>query len=71
MRMINVVSKSGWLFATHLPPPVIGVPSTKPFYGKKSNQVIPIPLLVTPNHFNLCLNFGDTTMMSILSWIYT
>ncbi len=70
MKMICVVSKSDWLLTTHLTPLVIDVPSTKPFCGKKSNQVIPIPLLVTPNHFSFCLNFGDTASMSILSWIY-
>jgi hypothetical protein len=71
MTMICVLSKSDWLLTTHLTPSVINVPSTKPFCGKKkSNQVIPIPLFVTPNHFNICLNFGDTALMSISSWIY-
>jgi hypothetical protein len=67
MSMICAVSKSDWLLTTHLTPLVIGVSSTKPFCGKKLNQVIPIPLFVTPNHFNFCLNFGDTTLMSILT----
>ncbi len=52
MRRICVVCKSDWLLTTYLTPSVIGVPSTKPFCGKKINQVIPNPLFVTPNHFN-------------------
>jgi hypothetical protein len=35
MKMICVVSKSDWLLTTHLTPLMIGVPSTKPFCGKK------------------------------------
>ncbi len=70
MRKICIVCKSDWLSTAHLTPLVIGVPSTKPFCGKNSNQVIPIPLFLTPNHFNFCPNFRDTASMSISSWIY-
>jgi hypothetical protein len=69
MRMICIMSKIDWLLTTHLTPSVIGIPSTKPV-AKKLNQMIPIPLCVTPNHFNFCLNFGDTALMLIFSWIY-
>ncbi len=70
MKMICIVSKNDWLLTPHLTPSVIDYPSQNLSAAKKKNQVIPIPLYVTPNHFDFCPNFGDNARMSTLIWIY-